>query len=288
MKVGVALRLGRVSNLPTVVSNVLAGLVLSGGVLGAGSVATLCAAMACMYVGGMYLNDAFDRHYDRRERPERPIPSGQVSATTVFTIGFGLLVAGIALTAALAFGTADGLGAAPVGAACALAVVIVLYDLKHKGNPLSPVVMAANRVLVYVVTGLSAAVTLGTQLWLGAGALACYLIGLTYAAKQEGRGVLSRTWPLVLLAAPLGYLARAQVPAAALAAIAFAAWTAFNLRLLLVPAQRDIKRAVGQLIAGISLLDAWLCAQHGAPELAAGCAACWLLTLVLQRSVPGT
>ena len=100
--------------------------------------------------------------------------------------------------------------------------------------------------------------------------------------------MLSRRWPLVLRAAPLGYLARAQVPAAALAAIAFAAWTAFNLRLLLVPAHRDIKRAVGQLIAGISLLDAWLCAQHGAPELAAGCAACWLLTLVLQRSVLGT
>lgn len=288
MKLATALRLGRVSNLPTVVSNVLAGLVLSGGVLGAGSVAALCVAMACMYVGGMYLNDAFDRAHDRRERPERPIPSGQVRAATVFAIGFGLLVAGIALTAVLAFGSADGLGAAPVGAMCGLGAVIVLYDLNHKGNALSPVIMAANRVLVYVVTGLSAAVALPTELWLGAAALACYLTGLTYAAKQEGRGVLQRTWPLVLLAAPLGYLLRPQAPAAAIAAVAFAAWTAFNLRLLLVAGHRDVKRAVGQLIAGISLLDAWLVAQHGSPALAAGCAACFLLTLGLQRYVPGT
>jgi 4-hydroxybenzoate polyprenyltransferase len=244
--------------------------------------------MACIHVGGMYHNDAFDREHDRRERPERPIPSGQASASAVFSVGFALLAAGVALTAALAFGTPHGLGAPPVVAAIGLALVIVLYDLRHKGNPLSPVVMAANRVLVYVVTALSAAHVIGTQLWLGAGALACYLMGLTYAAKQEGRGVLARTWPLVLLVAPLAYLPRTQVPVAAIAALGFTAWTAFNLRLLLDPAHRDIKRAVGQLIAGISLLDAWLCALHGAPVLTAVCAGCFLSTLVLQRSVPGT
>ena len=288
MKLATALRLGRVSNLPTVVSNVLAGLVLSGGMLGTGSIVALCVAMACMYVGGMYLNDAFDREHDRRERKERPIPTGQVRAATVFAIGFGLLLAGIALTAVLALGTPDGLGAAPVGAMCGLGSLIVLYDLNHKGNALSPVIMAANRVLVYVVTGLRAAVALGAELWLGAGALACYLTGLTYAAKQEGRGVLRRTWPLLLLAAPLGYLLRPQVQAAAIAAVAFTAWTAFNLRLLLVAQHRDVKRAVSQLIAGIALLDAWLVAQHGSEALAAGCAACFLLTLGLQRYVPGT
>jgi hypothetical protein len=288
VKLSVALRLGRVSNLPTVVSNVLAGLVLSGGTLAAHVVATLCLAMACMYVGGMFLNDAFDRAYDRRERPERPIPSGQVSAGTVFAIGFGLLGAGIGLTALIAFGTRDGLGAEPVAAMCALAAVIVLYDVWHKRNPVGPLIMAANRVLVYVVTALSAAVALRVELWIGAAALASYLTGLTYAAKHEGRGVLGRSWPLVLLLAPLALLARAQPQPAAIAAIAFTAWMVFNLRLLLVPAHRDIRRAVAQLIAGVSLLDAWLCALHGAPELAAGCAACWLLTLAFQRYVPGT
>ena len=83
MKLGVWLRLGRVSNLPTVWSNVLAALALSGGLSQAAGipalhVALLAAAFSLFYVGGMYLNDAFDRHIDARERPQRPIPSGQV------------------------------------------------------------------------------------------------------------------------------------------------------------------------------------------------------------------
>ena len=85
-----ALRLGRVSNLPTVWSNVLAGSALAGAATG---VSVFCAMLAAsaFYVGGMYLNDAFDRDIDSRERPERPIPSGAISAKSVFAIGFGLL-----------------------------------------------------------------------------------------------------------------------------------------------------------------------------------------------------
>ena len=37
-------------------------------------------AMSLFYVGGMYLNDYFDRAIDARERPERPIPAGDISA----------------------------------------------------------------------------------------------------------------------------------------------------------------------------------------------------------------
>jgi 4-hydroxybenzoate polyprenyltransferase len=288
MKLSVALRLGRVSNLPTVLSNVLAGLTLSGGTLAGGGIATLCAAMSCMYVGGMFLNDAFDREHDRRERRERPIPAGQVSAAAVFAWGFALLAAGIALTAGLAFGTREGLGLPPVAAMCALALVIVIYDAYHKQNPLSPLVMAANRVLVYVVTALSASVSLAPELLGGAGTLACYVIGLSYAAKQENAGVLRRTWPLVLLCVPFLYLPSAVSVHAQAAGAALVAFTAYNVLLLVSARHRDIKRAVGQLIAGIALLDALLVAIHGRPDLALACTLCWLATLGLQRFVPGT
>lgn len=95
----VYLRLGRVSNLPTVWSNVLAGAALAGVIPGPGRLALLGLAMTLFYVGGMFLNDAFDRAIDARERPERPIPAGLVSAREVFAIGFGLLGAGLGLTA---------------------------------------------------------------------------------------------------------------------------------------------------------------------------------------------
>src|SRR6185369_11144617 len=93
------LQLGRVSNLPTVWTNVLAGIVLAGAVPPAGVVARMALALSLFYVGGMFLNDAFDRAVDARERPERPIPSGAVAAVEVFAGGFGLLGAGIALVA---------------------------------------------------------------------------------------------------------------------------------------------------------------------------------------------
>src|SRR5688572_31926696 len=104
MRLGVALRLGRVSNLPTVTSNVLAAVALAGARPSPAVLVALCAGLSAFYVGGMYLNDAFDRDIDRRERPERPIPSGQVDAATVFLAGFGLLGAGLAVVAALALG----------------------------------------------------------------------------------------------------------------------------------------------------------------------------------------
>lgn len=185
MKLATAVRLGRVSNLPTTWSNVLAGLVLAGGAWSAELALGLAIAISSLYVGGMYLNDAFDREIDARERPERPIPAGEVSANAVFGIGFALLAVGVALVAALAFLRDDGLGIAPTLSALALAGVIVFYDMHHKGNPWSPLLMACTRALVYVTAGYSVQRDPSTALWIGALLLLVYLMGLTYVAKQE-------------------------------------------------------------------------------------------------------
>ena len=60
--------LGRVSNLPTVWSNCLAGWLLGGGGEW-GGFCWLCLGATALYVGGMYLNDAFDAEFDRVFRP---------------------------------------------------------------------------------------------------------------------------------------------------------------------------------------------------------------------------
>src|SRR6202142_3982452 len=114
------LRLGRISNVPTIWTNVLAGSVIAGGVGPSDGTALIMIAMTAFYVGGMYLNDFFDRAIDARDRPGRPIDAGEIRANSVMLIGFGLLAAGIALMIPF--------GAGAILCGILLAGVIVLYD----------------------------------------------------------------------------------------------------------------------------------------------------------------
>src|SRR5690348_6781104 len=94
-RVTLLLRLGRVSNLPTVWTNTLTGVVLAGGALRSIEVPVLMVAFTLFYTGGMFLNDAFDRDSDRRARPDRPIPAGLIQADSVFAMGYGMVLLGI-------------------------------------------------------------------------------------------------------------------------------------------------------------------------------------------------
>ena len=80
------LRLGRVSNLPTVWTNVIAGATIANASATIPDVAVAALSMTAFYIGGMYLNDFFDREIDARERPGRPIHAGAIGAATVSTI----------------------------------------------------------------------------------------------------------------------------------------------------------------------------------------------------------
>lgn len=275
---GVLLRLGRVSNLPTVWSNLLAGACLAG--MGATwTLALLLPAVSLFYGAGMFLNDACDAQVDAVERPERPIPSGQVTIAAVACAAIGMMAAGLALLLPL--------GLAPLGWAAGLCTAIVAYDLYHKGNPASPVLMGACRALVYL---LAAAAMGGGLADAGAAAfsLLAYVAGLTYAARQENLARIENAWPLAMLALPVLYLASVSDLPAFIFLLALLAWLAHGLRLLLVPAVRDIRRAVGALIAGISLLDATVIASTGHPLLALLAVAAFGLTLAAHRKIAGT
>lgn len=292
MKALVWLKLGRVSNLPTVWSNALAGSVLAGAGLGEGLSARFSVALAGVlslyYVGGMYLNDAFDRHIDARERPERPIPAGLVSARAVFTLGFGMLALGILLTWWLAASSPAPTSALLSG--LVLAALIVVYDAYHKQNPVSPLVMGLCRVMVYVTAAYTAAGAAPPAVWLGALALLSHLIGLTYAAKQENLASFTGVWPLAFFLVPVGYglLVALNHPTALAFLALYTLWLAYSLRLLMPGRTRSIPGAVVRLIAGISLLDALLLAAAGATELALVALTLAALTRLAQRFVPGT
>lgn len=287
-----ALELGRVSNLPTVWSNALAGIVLAGGAanIEPPALLTLLLALTLFYVGGMFLNDAFDREVDARERPGRPIPSGRVTAVAVFGWGFGMLAAGLVLLLALGYGGGVATEWRPAAAGIALGASIVLYDAWHKSNPLSPFVMGLCRMLVYVTAAYAVATGLPAALLFGAAVLLSYLIGLTYAAKQENLNRIANLWPLLFLAAPFAYVPAATGLAwqAAVIFAGFAAWVLYALSFLVIPSRIRVPRAVVSLLAGICLLDALLISSAGGGSLAWLAAAGFPLTLALQRWVSGT
>lgn len=284
-----ALILGRVSNLPTVLSNAMAGIALAGiGTLD--GVARAAIVLALFYVGGMYLNDAFDAEIDARERPGRPIPKGDASLGVVFAAGFVLIALGVALAAL------SGLEAGLCGGL--LAGAILLYDALHKRTATAPAIMGLCRLLSYATAAaIAGGGALAPWMLLGAAGLFCHVVGLTFAARQEAYDRLDNAWPLGVLAVPLAGALWAALgsPAALVLWAALAAATGWAVHRLFRRAPGDVPRAVALLIAAIALYDAVLIAAVGAgaavplaAPFAVAAALCFPLTLALQKVIPGT
>jgi hypothetical protein len=286
----VALRLGRISNLPTVWTNTLVGVTLAGSGSFDVRVPVLLVALSLFYVGGMFLNDAFDREFDARTRPDRPIPAGQVTAGTVFGSGFGMLGAGVLLLVVVGYAFAGGTGWRAPASGLLLAAAVVLYDSYHKNNPLSPLLMGVCRMLVYITAALAISATLQPALVVAALVLLAYLIGLTYTAKREHLNELGSVWPLAALAVPLiyGVVLALRSPLVWPFLFLLTGWVLYALWLLRRRGRGDVPRAVVSLIAGIPLVDAVILCGAGAVELSIVAVAAFLLTMALQRVVPGT
>jgi len=276
--------LGRVSNVPTVWSNCLAGWLLGGGGWRTSDWATfalLCAGATLLYIGGMYLNDAFDAEFDAQHRRERPIPSGAITARLVWQIGISLLAAGWALLAVLGFSTAF--------FALALVACTLLYDAIHKLITFSPVLMALCRLLLYLVAASAAEGVTGLAVW-SAIALAFYIVGLSCIARKESTGVVIRVWPQLLLVVPvlLALLVNdgwSREPALIISLL-LVLWGARSLRTVWME-PRHVPRAVSGLLAGIVWVD--LLAVADAPHtIATGFIILFLLALGFQRFVPAT
>lgn len=276
------LDLGRVSNIPTVWTNCLAGWMLGGG----GEVATLivlCVAGSLVYIGGMYLNDAFDVTWDVDHKNDRPIPAGLIPQRPVWLMGWGMLFAGLGGLATL------GLEPAILGAQ--MTFCVVLYDAIHKKISWSPIIMAACRFFL-LLTAVSCG-NLGINgfaVWCSV-VLAAYIVGLSYIAKAESLPGLLRYWPIVFLASPIVLAVlvndgEAREKGWVISAI-LGLWVIKSLKHLFVREGRSIGAAVSGLLAGICLVDL-LAVAIIPPQVGSIFLGCFLMCLVLQRSIAAT
>ncbi|MGP4014804.1 SCO3242 family prenyltransferase [Saccharopolyspora sp. 5N708] len=154
-------------------------------------------ASVALYWTGMALNDWADRELDAVERPERPIPSGLVSADEALGVAAVLLSCG--LIAGATAGRAEGRLAA------ALAAAVIGYDTAFKGGAAGPAAMAACRGLD-VLLGAGGA----RESWPAAGVLAAHTCSVTALSRGEVSGADHRT-----VAAALGTTALTAAVAAA-------------------------------------------------------------------------
>jgi len=273
--------LGRVSNLPTVWTNVLCGWFLAGG----GTLPTLLLLLACssaLYVGGMYLNDAFDAEFDRQHRRERPIPSEAISEKLVWQIGSALLAVGSLPLLSLGIDTAL--------FTLLLVGCILLYDAVHKAVAFSPVIMAGCRFFLLLTAASAAAdgVT-GLVLWTAI-ALAGWIVGLSYVARRESFPGALAAWPLVVMAFPVVLALLVNNGPWRFRGIWLSllvlAWAALCLRHTFTSVQRNLGRTVSGLLAGICLVDLLAAPPNTFVNL--GFLACFGAALLFQRFIPAT
>lgn len=294
MNLMVAFRLGRVSNLPTVWTNCIAGALLSGNLLFDQRIFLLIVSMSLLYIAGMFLNDAFDHILDTKERPYRPIPSGQASIFSVTIWGGLLMLLGLLiLFLSPELPTEKDKGIISLNrniSALCLCLLILFYDWKHKGNPFSPYIMGMCRGMLYITAGAMYSSVLNIELMVGAIIVFLWTIGLTFLAKQETLDRVDKYWPVLFLVTPIFY-GIAEVLSS------YVVWIMLTLLTLVIASSIYILRSekpgrvglvVSILIASFSLLDGLLIAISGFEMLAIFVAITMSLTLILQKYVPGT
>ena len=299
--VGAWLEIMRISNAPTVITNVLAGVAvglqarLSDISVPFGTVALVGVGTLLSYVAGMILNDAFDVRVDSKERPGRPIPSGRIAMRTAQFVGVAMLLIGVSM---LAFASP-----ATFFWAIALGACILAYDMLHSIVPGCFVLMAACRAMVVVIAALATSPgTDGSLLWWIAGGTFAYVAALSVAAKNEvrGFGMVARvaSWILPVAAcAPLGmwfvegvapegaFLVTVGIGAIAVAVVSVVA----GIRRAANGAARfAVPAGVSIWIGAIPAIDAATCFLIGRPLLGLLCIGLWGMAGALRPRYAGS
>ena len=265
----------RVPNLFTAPPDVVLGAAIAaslGHVVPVETIVGLSVASMLLYAAGTTLNDYFDATEDARERPDRPIPAGDISRRQALLFGGTLLGGGVAV-AALSGGVTAGVVAA------VLALAILSYDGVFNGSPTGFLVMGGCRgtnVLLGTAAALSPAVLPVQALSIPA-IIVLYISGVTYMAETETETGESDS--LAVSAAVVGtavavvgvvgaLVVNSPSPASTVVAITllvgFTVWTARPLRAAYAhPSPRTIGPAVGACVVGLTILTAAFAATVG-------------------------
>jgi hypothetical protein len=241
----------------------------------------LMAASVCLYWGGMAANDWADRDLDAHERPERPIPSGRISARHALLTAAGLTAAGVVLA-----GLAGGRRAAAV--AVPLAGAVWAYDLWAKNTPAGPAMMATCRGLDVLLGASGGDVRRALPAAL---TVAAHTYTVTALSRFEVHGA-KPALPAATLAGTLALAATAagRRPGASglLAARYAAGYGAAQARATADPSPGKVRAAVGAGITELPSLQGALAVKAGSPAYGMAVALAAPLARRLTRKVSAT
>ncbi|GAB7017376.1 UbiA family prenyltransferase [Halostagnicola bangensis] len=263
----------RVPNLFTAPPDIILGAAIAAGAgysISIDGVVGLALASILLYAAGTTLNDYFDADEDARERPERPIPSGDVSKRQALVFGVVLLGSGV-LLALVAAGFTSGLVAA------VLALTILLYDGVFKGTSVGFLLMGGSRGLNVLLGSTLAVSPTALPPWavVIVGTITLYIAAVTFLAESETGDTDSRSIPVAIGgmgAAVLGVLAVAVVRSPSPVEVAlsigllggFTAWTGRALfRAYTDPSPATIGPAIGTCVVALIVLNAAFAAIVG-------------------------
>ncbi|MER7012766.1 SCO3242 family prenyltransferase [Saccharopolyspora sp. NPDC000359] len=269
----------------TVLGDTVAGAAAAGAPL-RGRRWALTASSAALYWAGMAINDWADREVDASERPERPIPSGQVGAGAALATGAALCAAGLGLAWL-------GGGRRAAGVAALLVGSIWGYDTVLKATPAGPLGMAACRVLDVLLgagSGWRAAVPT-------AAALGAHTLGVTALSSGEVHGGSPATARAALVgtAVSAGLVAGGRRLPLSRGLVALGFGAAYGVTVgraqhaaVHRPSAAQVRAATVAGIHGMIPLQAGLAARHGAVRAAAVLALALPLARKLGRKVSPT
>ncbi len=191
-------RLVRLPNLLTVPGDPVAGFLLAATVasLNLKPVMLFAAAGAslCLYIFGLILNDLVDIETDRCERPERPLPAGEITVPQARMAAIAMALSGLNLALVA--------GRPALYVAAALAGLIVLYNAVLKRVPVAGVLtMGLCRGLSLLLGAVAAQPELFTKpsaasvpaLFVALG-LTFYVTGFSIVAKREMDSEKTQGW----------------------------------------------------------------------------------------------
>jgi 4-hydroxybenzoate polyprenyltransferase len=287
----------RISNSPTIVSNIMVGVALaiiahreqwsahlnSPPLQLSKPLLFIIVVLLLLYFAGMVLNDAFDAKRDQKIRPERPIPQGVITAKQAWITGFVMIA--IATLLAFKIGVATGIST------LALAFYILLYTFLHHCPVAAIPLMAICRGLVYVVAVSAFSVhNQGPIILIYCGIIAIYTAVLTFVGTFEHEKQTRYSWIIwvTLLPAVLPIvLYGLDSPIAWFAFIAFFIWILFAWLNFLAPDNKPIS-GMHKLISGFALLDCILIAAIGEYFIMIISAICFVFTVAAHRKILGT
>lgn len=242
----------RIANVPSVVSNLGAGILL-------GSISTgvsfswpwaLTLAAVAFYVGGNFLNDWADREWDREQRPERALPLGIFSETSYLFAALMFLGGGLVIAATY--------GWRALAVSGFLLLLILWYTQIHKKTPFSVIPMGMCRACLPLLGYVSVREGISGTAFFPAAALLVYVTALSMSAKGESRSDAhpEDKWQARGLLVFSGFLA-AILPLLIIPALGWIGLLPFLLwlALCLTKYRTPVPAHVSALLAGIPLVD---------------------------------